>query len=136
MSLSLAARRARLLAERDQIDAGGGGAVWLFADEPMAASPETAPLGAPTAIVSLGLVSFAMHATEASMSCNAVGNAASSGTITWARFVNGTGTGVRDVAAGPPGSGSALIVSDGQDPPTAVVWSGGELTVTVTVQEP
>lgn len=133
MSLSLAARRAELLTVRGLIDAGGGGALWLFTDASMPPSPESAAGAAPSAVVPLGLVSFELHETEASMTCSAVGNASSSGQVTWARFVDGLGVGVLDRTAGPPGSGAQIIVSDGAAVPTAQIWAGGELTVSHTL---
>lgn len=135
MSLSLSARRARLLVLRDLIDADGGGALWLFVDEAMPPAPTSAPTGAPAAIIPLGPVSFAMHATDASMECAAVGYAIVGGTVTFGRYVNGLGAGVLDETAGPPGSGAELIVSDLADIPTAQIWSGGELTVAHTLAE-
>lgn len=133
MSSSTVALRAGLLALRDLIDANGGGALWLFTDEPMAVSPEAAPVGAPAAIIVLDPVSFVMHATAASMTCTAVGNASVSGSVTWGRFVDGSGTGVDDRTAGPPGSGAQIIVTDREPVPSAVIWSGGEIAVEYTM---
>lgn len=131
MSASLATRRAHLLAERAQIDANGGGALWLLAGT-MVAQPEDPPLSPPLAIIVLPVPSFALHATDASMTLTAVGNAAVSGQPTWARFVDGAGNPVRDVTAGPPGSGAQAIVTDGGTPPSAQMFVGGEVTVTAT----
>ena len=133
MSLSLATRRSLLLEIRGRIDADGGGALWIFVDEPMPASPESATVGTPAAVIPLGAVSFGRHATLAEMTCTAVGNATLGGIVTFGRFVDGSGVGVLDRTAGPPGAGAQLIVSDLQDPPTARVWSGGELSVTHTL---
>jgi hypothetical protein len=136
VSLSLATRRARLLAVRDQIDANGGGALHLHGGN-MAASPETPPAAAPLVIVALDPVSFALHATNALMELvPAQGFAALSGQITWARYVDGGGNPVYDCTAGPPGSGAELIVTDGATPPTAQVFTGGEVNVTHTISEP
>ena len=135
MSLSLAVRRARLTLVRDLILANEGGALW-FMDGPMPPSPSSAPDGSPLAIVALDTNSFVLHETAAEMLVTAVGNAAASGQPTWARFVDGIGTGVLDRTVGPPGSGAQMIVTDEQDPPTASIWTGGELTVQHVLSEP
>lgn len=136
MSLSLAARRARLVAVRTLIDAGGGGAVQFY-DGSMVDNPETAAPGAPLAIVALAEVSFELHATAAQMDLiPAVGHAALPGQATWARYVDGAGVAVYDCAAGPPGSGAEIIVTNGATPPSAVMYTGGEITVTHTATEP
>jgi hypothetical protein len=135
MSLSLATRRARLVSVRDSILANDGGALW-FLDGPMAPSPTSAPSGAPLAIVALGVDSLVLHETEAALLVTAVGYAAASGQPTWARFVDGDGLGVLDRTVGPPGSGAQMIITDGQVPPTASVWTGGELTVNHVLLEP
>lgn len=136
MSLSLHARRARLLALRDTIDALGGGALHLHSG-PYPATPEAAPAGAPLAIIALAVPSFALHASAAEIALiPASGHAAQSGIVTWARYVDGAGNGVYQVDAGPPGSGAQLIVSDGAPVPTAQVYTGGEINVTHTISEP
>lgn len=136
MSLSLAARRARLLALRALIDAEGGGALWLLGGS-MAPNPETPPATAPLAIIALATVSFEMHATAAQMDLvQAVGHAASAGQPTWARYVDGASGGVYDCTAGPPGSGAEIIVTDGQEPPSSQMYTGGEITATHTITEP
>lgn len=136
MSLSLAARRSRLLAVRDAIDAGGGGAVHLYAS-PMTDSPEAAAASAPLAIVALAEVCCTIHATDAQMDLvPAVGYAAQSGIPAWARFVDGNGTPVYDCTAGLPGSSAVLIITDGQEPPSHQMYIGGEITVTATLTEP
>jgi hypothetical protein len=136
MSLSLATRRDRLLAVRARIDAGDGGAVQLY-DDAMADSPEAAATVSPVAIIALAAVSFDLHATDAQMDLvPAVGFAARAGLPTWARFVDGAGAGVYICTAGPPGSGAVLIVTDDADPPTAQLYTGGQVTVTASVTEP
>jgi len=136
VSLALATRRARLLAVRSQIDANGGGALHLHGGT-MAASPETPPAADPLVIVALDPVSFALHPTAAQMELvPAQGFAALSGQITWARYVDGVGNSVYDAAAGPPGSAAEIIVTDGETPPTAQVFTGGEVNVTHTISEP
>lgn len=131
MSASIATRRAYLLAERDLIDAAGGGALHLYGGT-MEPSPETAASSAPLVIVALPVPSFALHATLPQMTTAAQGYAALAGQITWARFVDGAGTPVRDCTAGPPGSGAQVIVTDGKTPPTSLVYTGGEVNVTAT----
>lgn len=134
MSLSLATRRARLLAVRSQIDADGGGALHLHGGT-MANSPETPPAAAPLVIVALDPVSFSLHPTDAQMDLVAQGFAALSGQITWGRYVDGAGNPVYDCTAGPPGSGARLIVTDGAPVPTAQVFTGGEVNVTHTITD-
>lgn len=135
MSLSTAAKRARLLAIRDLIDANGGGALQLF-DDIIPATPETAAPGSPIVIVALNSVSFTLHTTDASMSLvEVVGYASQAGLITWGRFVDGSGVGVYDAPAGAPGSGAPIIVTDGQPTPSAQVYVGGEVTVNGTFSE-
>ncbi|MGS5089078.1 hypothetical protein ACVC7V_21545 [Hydrogenophaga sp. A37] len=136
MSLALRTRRNRLLAMRADIDGAGGGALWLL-DGDMAPNPETAPANAPVCIVTLASVSFEMHATDAQMDLvPAVGNAARAGQPTWGRYVDGDGVAVYDCPAGPPGSGAEIIVTDGLDPPSAMMYTGGVVTVTHTITEP
>lgn len=135
MSLSLVARRARVIEVRDLILAHEGGALW-YLDGPMAPNTLAAPPNAPLAIVALGVDNLVMHETEAQLLVTAVGNAAVSGQPTWARFVDGAGTGVLDRTVGPPGSGAQMILTDEQDPPTASIWTGGELTINHTLTEP
>ena len=62
-----------------------------------------------------------------------VGNAALSGQPTWARFVDGAGTGVLDRTVGPPGSGAQMILTDGQPVPSTQMYTGGEITVNYTL---
>jgi len=136
VSLSLATRRARLLVVRDQIDADGGGALHLHGGA-KPASAEAPPTAAPLVIVALAPVSFALHPTAAQIELvPAQGFAALSGQITWARYVDGAGNPVYDEYAGPPGSGAAIVVTDGRTPPTAQVYTGGEVNVTHTITEP
>lgn len=129
MSEALATKRAKLLAERDLIDANGGGALWLLTGT-MAAQTEDPPLQAPLAIIVLPVPSFALDPVAAVMTLAAQGNVAVSGQPTWARFVDGAGNPVRDVTAGPPGSGAQAIVTDGKTPPSAMLYVGGEANVT------
>lgn len=136
MSASQAARRAHLLAERALIDAGGGGALLLYPGT-MEPNPETPASAAPLAIVALAPVSFDLHATLAEMTLvPAQGFAAVSGQPTWARFVDGAGTPVRDCTAGPPGSGAQVIVTDGKPVPSSQMYVGGEVNVTSTFSNP
>lgn len=136
MSLALRTRRNWLLALRADIDGGGGGALWLL-DGDMAPNPETAPANAPVAIIVLATTSFELHATEVRMDLvPAVGHAARAGQPTWGRYVDGDGVAVYDCTAGPPGSGAEIIVTDGLEPPSAMMYTGGEITVTHTITEP
>lgn len=136
MSLALRTRRNWLLALRADIDGAGGGALWLL-DGSMADNPETAPSASPVAIIALAPVSFEMHSTAVQMDLvPAVGHAARAGQPTWGRYVDGDGVAVYDCPAGPPGSGAELIVTDGQEPPSAQMYTGGEITVTHTITGP
>ena len=136
MSESLAARRAHLLALRGLIDANGGGAL-QYHEGTMPDNPSLPPPASPLAIVALAPVSFALHATDASMSLVEVqGNAARSGQPTWARFVDGGGTGVLDRTVGPPGSGAQMILTDGQPVPSTQMYVGGEITANHTLTAP
>lgn len=135
MSLSLATRRARLLAVRAQIDASGGGSL-LLCNGTMVDSPEVPLPGAPLASVALAEVSFALHATAAEMSLVPTqGFVQVAGQATWARYVDGAGTPVYDCTAGPPGSGAELIVTDNKVPPSAQFYVGGEINLTHTISE-
>lgn len=135
-ALSLHTRRARLLAVRSAIDANGGGALHLHGGTQVS-GPDVAAPDAPLVIVALAATSFELHPTEASMSLvPAQGFAALAGVVTWGRYVDGTGDAVYDCTAGPPGSGAELIVTDGATPPTAKVYSGGEVNITHTLTEP
>lgn len=134
MSLSLDARRARLLAIRDKIDSAGGGALHVFGG--VQPSMGAAAAAAPLLIVDLGVVSFELHATEASMSLTASGHVAISGVPTWVRFVDGAGVAVMDLPAGLPGSGMPVIVSDGEEPPSRQLWTGGLVNVSASLAEP
>lgn len=135
MSLSLAARRARLVALRDLIDAEGGGALHAFAapQPPMGGASETAPL----VIAALGPVSFELHATEASMQFVDIEvHVALSGVPAWVRFVNGAGVAVMDLLAGLPGSGAPVIITDGADPPSLQLRTGGVAKFSCSMIEP
>lgn len=131
MSASLATRRAHLAVERDLIDAGGGGSLWLLSGD-MAASPEYPPADAPLAVIALPVPSFELDASLAQMTMTAQGHAAASGYATWARFVDGAGNAVRDCSAGLPGSGAQVIVTDGKPVPGNLFWVGGEVNVAAT----
>ena len=132
MSLSVRTKRSRLWAIAADVDGGGGGALQLFGNT-MPETPETAPGASPTVIVALEAPAFELHPTEISMTLvQAVGYAVQFGEIKWGRFVDGNGLPVYQALAGPPGSGKPIIVSDGQDPPTANVYIGGEVTVNGT----
>lgn len=135
MSLNLAVRRARLLAVRDAILAHGDGAVW-YLDGVIAPSPDAAISATPLAILVLTSGSFTLHPTAAEMLIESLGNASSSGQPTWVRFVDALGAGVLDRTAGPPGSGAQVIVTDDQDPPTAQIWTGGEIDFSHTLTDP
>ncbi|MDZ4282825.1 MAG: hypothetical protein U1C04_18925 [Hydrogenophaga sp.] len=136
MSLSLAARRARLVAFRTVLDLAGAGSLHLFGGV-IVASPETPPDGVALVIVPLAEVSCEVDPVQAEMTLvPAQGFASSSGLITWARFMDANGDAVYDTTAGPPGSGAQVIVTDGADPPTANVFVGGEVNVTATFSEP
>lgn len=131
----MATRRARLLAVRDAILAHGDGAVW-YLDGGMAPSPDAAITITPLATLPLTSDSFTLHPTDAELLIETLGNASSSGQPTWVRFVDGTGMGVLDRTAGPPGSGAQVIVTDDQDPPTAQIWTGGEIDFSHTLTDP
>lgn len=131
----MATRRARLLAVRDAILAHGDGAIW-YLDGGMAPSPDAAITITPLASLVLTADSFTLHPTAAEMLIESLGNASSSGQPTWVRFVDGTGMGVLDRTAGPPGSGAQVIVTDDQDPPTAQIWTGGEIDFSHTLTDP
>jgi hypothetical protein len=135
MSLSLVARRARLLALRDLADADGGGAFQLR-DGSMPSAPEDAAFEPPLAIVALAVPSFELAPGIASMTATAQGFAAISGQATWARLVDGAGSAVQDFTAGPPGSGAQVIVTDNKIPPSAVFFVGGEVNLSLTLLEP
>lgn len=133
MSLSLAARRARLLAIRDLIDAGGGLLHAYGYTQPATGTAATEP---PLMTAVLAPVSFELHATEASMTLTVETNVAVAGSPLWVRFVDGAGLPVMDLAAGLPGSGLPVIITDGQDPPSAQMWVGGLATITCGIAEP
>lgn len=136
MSLGLSARRSVLLHIRSLIDEAGGGSFMLF-NTTMASDPADAPGGDPLAIVAAEEVSCVMDETLAIMTiAPVVGNAALSGTPTWCRIANGAGVGVADFTAGPPGSGAVVIVTNEEDPPTAQLFTGGELTISGTIAFP
>lgn len=134
MSLSLAARRGRLMAIRDLLDAGGAGLLHIFGYTQPAMG--TAAAEAPLLTAVLGAVSFELHATEASMTLTVETNVAVAGVPLWARFANAGDTPVMDLPAGLPGSGLPVIVTDGQDPPSAQMWVGGLVTITCSIAEP
>ena len=133
MSASIEIRRDRLLAIRNRIDADGGGALHIFGS----ATPPHGGASAepPLFIVNLGAVSFELHATEASMSLAVEGNVAISGSPTWARFVDGSGYACMDLAAGLPGSGAPVTISNGEDPPALQMYVGGVVSVACSIAE-
>jgi hypothetical protein len=131
VTLALATRQARLNAIRTNINSGGGGAVHLYA-APEVATPETAAAAPPLAIVALAADCGSVGATAdlATLTLTPViGNAALSGMVSWARFVNGAGAAVMDMPAGAPGSNKPVIVTDNKPTPSAVVYSGGEVQI-------
>jgi len=135
MSLSTQARRARLLALRDTIDALGPGAVWLM-DGTQPANADTATSVTPIAAVTLESPCAALGTGAALDLVPAVGFAARMGTPTWVRVVDATGAAVLDASAGAPGSGAAFIVTNGDTPPSAQLYSGGQVTITAQITEP
>lgn len=132
MGLSVSAKRARLLAFRDVILAHGDGAIWYLTGT-IAPTPETVVALTPHAVLPLTADSFELHATAAEMLVTSEGNATAAGITTWVRFVDANGDGIRDMTAGVPGSGAQVIVTDGETPPSAQVWTGGEITFTHTL---
>lgn len=124
--LSLVTRQARLLALRDQIDAGGGGALWLYEGVmPVEGTPEIA-----TAAVFLGAIELAVVSGAIGVSGNIAtytltspqtGNMVATGIVGWVRAVDGTGLGVMDLTAGGVASGAQAIFSDTQ------MYAGGEV---------
>ena len=143
MGLSLVVRRARLLLVRDAILANAGGMLHIYGSTypgQGAASAEPPLLirtiGASDLVVHATDASdLVVHATDASMSLEVEGNVALSGLPTWARFVDGAGTPVYDCTAGAPGSGAALIVSNGEPVPSSALYPGGLATATITFVE-
>ena len=135
MSLSLHTRRARLLALRDTIDATGPGAVWLM-DGTQPASADTATSVTPIAAVTLSNPCAAVGTGAVLDLVPAVGFAARMGTPTWVRVVDATGAAVLDAPAGAPGSGAAFVITNGDEPPSAQLYSGGQVTITAQITEP
>lgn len=135
MSLSLATYRARLLQVRDAILANDGGFIY-YLNGAMADSPSDALVVTPLAILPLDIDSFTLHATLAELLIETTGNAATSGEPTWIRFADGDGVGILDLTAGPPGSGANVILTDEADPPTALIWTGGEITFSYLLVDP
>lgn len=135
-TLALATRRNRLLAVRDDIDAGGGGALHVYGGV-QPGSPEAPPDSAPLAIIALPAPCMSLHASDAQLVLSAtVGYVALAGTPTWARLVDGNGAAVLDCSAGLLGSGATLIVTDGKAPASNAMYVGGEITATATLSEP
>lgn len=124
--LSLLVRLSRVDLVRAAIDAGDGGALHLHGGT-IAATPETAPGGAPLCVIALANPCGAtgIDGADANLVFDVplTGSAAASGVLTWARFVDGNGVAVQDSDVGEPGSGLPIIVSD------ATVFTGGEVTV-------
>lgn len=136
MSFGLATRRSVLLHTRDLIDAEGGGS-FLFFNTAIPPDASSDPGGSPLAIVAAEEVSCVLDETLAVLTIvPVVGNAAAAGIPTWCRIANGAGVGVGDFTAGPPGSGAVVIVTNGEDPPSAQLFTGGEVTVTGTIAFP
>lgn len=134
MSLDVDTRRARLLAIRDRLDFGGGGAIEVYGGDtpPHGGAPGSTPL----LVAPLGPVSFELHPTEATMTRELVAHAQSSGHPTWARWVTDGGAVIMQLPAGLPGSGLPVILTDGQDPPSLQMWVGGQVSISCTISEP
>jgi hypothetical protein len=133
MGLSLAVRRARLLLVRDAILAHSGGALQIYGSVyPGQGAASAEP---PLMIRTIGSGDLVVHATEASMTLSVEGNVALSGLPNWARFVDGESTPVHDCTAGAPGSGAALIVSNGEPVPSSALYPGGIATATIAFVE-
>ena len=135
MSLSTQARRARLLALRDTIDATGPGAVWLM-DGTQPANADTATSTTPISAVTLANPCAALGTGAVLDLVPAVGFAARMGTPTWVRVVDATGAAVLDASAGPPGSGAAFVITNGDTPPSAQLYTGGQVTITAQISDP
>lgn len=134
MAFPLAIRRARLLDVRSRILANGGGAVHIYGN--VYPGVENASPDAPLVIHALTSANLVMHPTDALLTFVGEANAALNGSPTWARFVDGAGSTVYDCTAGLPGSGAALIVSDGETPPGANFYVGGVVAFNSAFAEP
>jgi hypothetical protein len=136
VSLSLAARQARLSAVGALIDANGGGAAHFYA-LPMPAKAEDAPMNAPLAIVALATPCGTVGATPQGLATfsltPAAGQAAASGVVGWVRFVDGVGAAIDDQPVGPPGSGAPVLVTDNKPNPSAQLYAGGEVQLVAGV---
>lgn len=123
-ALSLAARRARVLALGDLL--AGGRAV--FYPLPVAASPDVVASGPALACVDLPALQWDGSAPAAlGLGAQAFAPATDSGLIGWVRFVSAAGEAVLDCRAGLPGAGEEVSVSNGAVPPSLQVFTGGEV---------
>lgn len=123
ISLSTAARNARLTALITAIDAGSGpGVLSIYSGTRPATGGATTTLLAeltlsdPCGTVSGGVLTF--NAITQDSSANA------SGTASWARIVDSTGTHVLDLGVGTAGSGQEIILN------TTTIVAGGPVGIT------
>ena len=127
MPIALIHRQSRLAVLRAAIDVNAPGALELYA-LPMVDTPSAAPLAVVWLPAPCGVVDT--PGTFARLTISPVtGNATSSGTVGWGRYVDGNGAAVYSALAGLPGSGKPIEVTDGLSTPSANVFAGGEVQV-------
>ena len=128
MSLALATRQKRLTVVRADIDTSGPGALHLHA-LPVAEPPTSAPLAVLPLALPCGVMDVDANNFARLSLAPVTANALASGAVGWGRYVDGAGVLVLTALAGLPGSGAPIIVTDGQQPPSASVFVGGQVKV-------
>lgn len=131
VNLSATARNAALDAVTAQINVGASDGTLLFYTGAIPATPDTAV----TTQVHLATLTFSPVAFGAAVDSGSVSTATAAaiteedaaldtGTITWARILNGDGNPVMDVDVGVTGSAATITLN------TTSVFAGGEVMLT------
>ncbi|UZZ64521.1 virion structural protein [Curvibacter phage PCA1] len=122
--LSLVARKARLGALRDVIDAGGG-RMFFYQGSSLPATPETATTDTLLCVLLLaaqsGVIGESGNIATLTLSVPRVGIVLATGVAGWVRLANGDGEGVLDLQVVKVPETAPVVLSDTQ------LYSGGEL---------
>ena len=129
--LSLDARKARLGALRDVIDASGGGRMLCYEGLVTPLTPETDTTDTLLCTLLLaatsGVVGDAGGVATLTLSVPRAALAATTGVVGWVRLDNGLGEGILDMLASEVPGTTPVVLSDTQ------VYAGGELQLVTCV---
>ena len=123
VSLSLTARKARILGMRDALDVGGAKVLYYAGMPPAEPSDDAGQilLGTVALVSPCGALGDANGLATLTLNVPKTTLAVESGVIGWLRLTNGAGQGFLDLLAGLAGSGKPALINVGQ------VFAGGEI---------